>query len=961
MKAKIIIIMTGIVLFAAGIASAQTNLQQVLLPGSLIPKFVDQLPVAGDISVVDTISSGTTNYTIHLWEFQAQILPSTGVPADSASGFLGLGANTASWVWGYLTDADVAAQPAVRPSYLGPVVVAKRGVPTHPTYLNELPLYPAGNVQAILPIDQTVDWANPLNTDPLFDVSGNWTNPVVGTLPYAGPLPDAVHIHGGEVPPASDGGPDSWFTQDDPMTPGIPAKTGIGFPGKTLIYPNGQEEATIWFHPHGFGITRLNVFAGMAGVYPIMDPGGPSAPPCTMPAFPQHDIPLIIQDRSFDQNGQIFYNLGSNPQPNPTVHPFWIPEFIGDVICVNGKTWPNLNVEPRQYRFRLLNGSNSRFYDLTLSNATPFIAVATDAGYLVNAVSTPNVIIAPGERYEVIVDFTGLATGTQVIMMNSANTPFPGGGPVNPGTTDTVMRFTVVADTSGLPNTTIANGTPIRPSALVPILKAHVPATGSITRQLTLNEVIGAGGPLELVMNNSKYNLKSNDPAVQTRPIPVLPGCTTPLCRETELPAVGDTEIWEIINISADAHPIHTHLTSFQLLDRTPFDSATWITQYDALLLANGVPPGGGPPNQYNIQNADGAIGGNPPINALLQLNNRTLPLPYERGWKDTVIAYPGEVTRIAVRWAPQDAPATGAGAPTAGTNLYPFDPSALVGGVGYVWHCHILDHEDNEMMRTYTVGAARQPVQGMANLDLLYASFGSGIQQWKNGVLTPINVSIPSNMVASGTTLYSYFTGLGLYQWDGVAWKRINRNALASMVGSRTRVYVSFTGLGLYQWDGMAWKRINRTVPASMVASDTGLYASFTGLGLYQWDGMAWKLINRTVPASMVASGTSLYASFTGLGLYQWDGVAWKKLNKTIPANMVASGTILYADFGASGLSMWDGVAWTQINATAPAGMVASGTILYADFGVQGLSKYEAGAWTVITATDPTLMVAGF
>ncbi|MDP1990007.1 MAG: multicopper oxidase domain-containing protein [Syntrophales bacterium] len=717
-RIKITTIGAALLLLFAGMAGAQPPVQ-TLLPGSSIPQFVDPLPVAGDVSVVDATKAGPhysagyvppptikpkvkggSPYNIHLREFQAQILP---------TGFMG-----PSWVWGYLTDADVLAQPAVRPSYLGPVVVAQRGVPAYPTYTNELPLWPAGFVQNnLLPIDQTLDWANPLGMDCQVDpVTGNYANPVCGQLPYAGPLPDSVHIHGGEVPPASDGGPDSWFTQGN-------AIRGIGFSGNTLEYPNGQEEATIWFHPHGFGITRLNVYAGMAGVYPIVDPANP--PLAAMPAFPQHDIPLIIQDRSFDTNGQIFYNLASNPQPNPTVHPFWIPEFIGDVICVNGKTWPYLNVEPRQYRFRLLNGSNARFYDLTLNNEAnplityPFMAIATDDGYLANAVSTPNVIIAPGERYEVIVDFTGLVPGTQVVMMNAANTPFPGGDPVNPGTTDTVMRFTVVANSSGLPNTTIAHGTPIRRTALVPIQNAHNPATGSITRQLTLNEVIGAGGPLELVLNNSKYNLESYNPAAPSRPIPVLPGCTTPLCRETELPAVGDTEIWQIINISADAHPMHTHLTSFRLLDRTPFlDATAWITQYDALLFANGVLPGGGPPNQYNVKNADGAIGGNPAVNGLLDVANRTLPLPYEQGWKDTVIAYPGEVTRIAVRWAPQDLPATGTGAPTAGVNRYPFDPTALIGGVGYVWHCHILDHEDNEMMRTYTVGWGRQPVKSL-------------------------------------------------------------------------------------------------------------------------------------------------------------------------------------------------------------------------------------------------------
>ena len=172
---------------------------------------------------------------------------------------------------------------------------------------------------------------------------------------------------------------------------------------------------------------------------------------------------------------------------------------------------------------------------------------------------------------------------------------------------------------------------------------------------------------------------------------------------------MGDTEIWEIINITADAHPMHTHLTSFQLLDRTPFNASKWINQYDALLLANGVLPGGGPPNQYNVRNADGAIGGNPAIGPFLQLNKRTVPLPYEMGWKDTVITYPGEVTRIVVRWAPQD---IAGGRRHAGDNHYPFDPTALINGVGYVWHCHILDHEDNEMMRNYTVMSTRQIIQ---------------------------------------------------------------------------------------------------------------------------------------------------------------------------------------------------------------------------------------------------------
>jgi FtsP/CotA-like multicopper oxidase with cupredoxin domain len=331
----------------------------------------------------------------------------------------------------------------------------------------------------------------------------------------------------------------------------------------------------------------------------------------------------------------------------------------------------------------------------------PILVIATDDGYLTTAVPTPNLVIAPGERYEIIVDFTGMA-GMQFVLANSAATPFPGGFPVVKGLTDRVMQFRVNLPLSAVPNTAVAAGSALRDTVanpIHPVVTAHDPATGSITRQLTLNEVIGAGGPLELVVNNSKYNLAN-----------ITPGCTTPLCRETEIPAVGDTEIWEIINITADAHPMHTHLTSFQVLDRTPFNSAKWIANYDALALANNVLPGGGPPNPYLVPNADGAIGGNPAVGPFLRANKLRFAEVYEAGWKDTVVSYPGEVTRIAVRWAPTDLPAIGPGAPVVGVNSYVgFDPTVLSGPVGYVWHCHIVDHEDNEMMRNYVVGTARQ------------------------------------------------------------------------------------------------------------------------------------------------------------------------------------------------------------------------------------------------------------
>jgi FtsP/CotA-like multicopper oxidase with cupredoxin domain len=729
MKTKILISTLGALslLSAAGTVSAATMQTQMPLPAASVPQFVEPLPLL-EFEFINATSGALPGvlaglpaldgapFPVNAYEFQAQILPSASVVAPGWPP-AACGVDTASYTWGY-----ASAQPTtIRPTYLGPVVVAERGVEANPVYGNMLP--DNGVVQSNLPIDQTLDWANPLGlTGPgpfgcQYDANGILTDPTCLNIPYVGPIPIATHLHGGEVAPAYDGGPDAWFTQGNLIT-------GAGWPGAQYNYPNNQQEGMIWFHDHALGITRLNVYAGLAGIQPIIDPANP--PLTTLPNIGDgFDIPLIIQDRTFDTNCELMYNLASNPQPNPTVHPFWIPEFIGDTIAVNGKTWPYLNVEPRQYRFRLVNGSNARMYDLTIvdsrtkvkkgkvkttSQALPLLVIATDDGYLPAAAAQNNLVLGNGERYEIIVDFSAALPGDQFMMMNSARTPFPGGAAPVKGLTDRIMMFNVVANTSGIPDTAVAAGSPLRDpvaNPIVPIATGHVPmppppaaipAGTNITRQLTLNEVIGLGGPLELVVNNSKFNAPH-----------ILPGCTTPACRETELPQVGDTEIWEIINITADAHPMHTHLTSFQVIDRTPFQAGQWITNYDALLLANGKLPGEGPPNQYNIRNADGAIGGNPAVGPFLKMNGRRLPLPSEQGWKDTVITYPGEVTRIAVRWAPTDVAVAAA---TPGTNQYiGFDPTVLEGPVGYVWHCHIVDHEDNEMMRNYVVGTARQPV----------------------------------------------------------------------------------------------------------------------------------------------------------------------------------------------------------------------------------------------------------
>jgi spore coat protein A len=215
-------------------------------------------------------------------------------------------------------------------------------------------------------------------------------------------------------------------------------------------------------------------------------------------------------------------------------------------------------------------------------------------------------------------------------------------------------------------------------------------------RQLILKEVTGPGGPIEVLVNNTKWDGR-NSPSIDE---------IFPTDGVSELPRVGSTEMWEIINLTMDAHPMQTHLIQFQILNREYFNSqytADWEAAFPAAigfspLCTGGVfCPGYGPPLPYNIPNADGAIGGNPAISSYL-LGNPTAPAPEESGFKDTAKVWPGQVLRIIGRWAPTS---TSNCLARPGRNLYPFNPTS---GPGYVWHCHIIDHEDNEMMRPYKV-----------------------------------------------------------------------------------------------------------------------------------------------------------------------------------------------------------------------------------------------------------------
>ena len=383
-----------------------------------------------------------------------------------------------------------------------------------------------------------------------------------------------VHLHGAKAPAESDGYPENWFVR-----------------GKSALchYPNQQEAATLWYHDHALGINRLNVFAGLIGMFVVRDEfedalGLPRG---------KYEIPLVVYDRIIDLEGQLNYPV-SGDEKKP-----WTPEVFGDAILINGKLFPYLEVEPRKYRFRVLNGSNARFFHLSWSKGQTY-QIGSDQGLLAAPVKLDNVSLAPAERADVVVDFSGLG-GSNVVLKNDIFA---------------VMQFRV-ARSGGRDSKAL-------PERLRPVPKI---AEGSAvkTRTLSLVEVDDlVQRPVTMLLNNAHWKM------------PV-----------TETPVLNSTEIWELVNTTDDSHPIHLHLVRFQILDRRSFSIDEYWNSGKIKYKAPAVPPE-----------------------------------PAEAGWKDTVRADPGMVTRIIARFE---------GFPGR-----------------YVWHCHILEHEDNEMMRPFDVVAAK-------------------------------------------------------------------------------------------------------------------------------------------------------------------------------------------------------------------------------------------------------------
>ena len=692
---------------------------------------------------METVVAGMTEIALTMKEFQANVMPSTFVPAVPPY--------TGTWVWGYRAGL-LPTNPAG--TYIGPVVVATRDQPTQMRFTNNLGDTMSTKLTAwTTSTDQTLHWADPKGEGMAMPMTN-----------YAGPIPAVPHLHGGEVPPELDGGPDAWFLSS-------PA-TGYMMHGHAYYsmgdvsglenycvyrYPNTQQPAPIWFHDHVLGATRLNVYAGLAGAYLIIDPAA-SLPPGLDPlglarnGVVSYTVPLVIQDRMFDVNGQLFFpNFGINPM----THPFWIPEFLGDTIVVNGKVWPYHAVDRQRYRFLFLNGSNARGYDMLLQDPISGVkgpklwVIGTDGGYLDNPVQIdPNsvnkavpksLVMLPGERYDVIVDFGDPAgsrpSATRIhgnipnplnlTLINNAKAPYPGGAPAPSSTIGRILQFRVSnvqpqADTSFNP---AAAGATLRTAEpLPPIVRLVNNATGApavtptITRQLTLNEVMGPGGPLEVLVNNTKWTGESVATDVfpgGMRPDFVVAGPDS--AHYSEIPDEGDTELWEIINLTVDAHPIHLHLVSFQLMNRQRFDVKGYTAAYNALFPGSAaIDPMTGLPSARRVhrrlwppatttpvepreerrglglygRSHYARQGREPGCDPVPQQEGAAVPRAHEQGWKDTVIALPGQVTRFLVRWAPNDG----------SRQIFPFNPNS--NGHGYVWHCHIIDHEDNEMMR---------------------------------------------------------------------------------------------------------------------------------------------------------------------------------------------------------------------------------------------------------------------
>ncbi|MCU4744134.1 multicopper oxidase [Natronoglomus mannanivorans] len=537
-----------------------------------LEKWVDEVPRPGVAEPTGT-KEGQPHYEIEMGEFEQELhsdLPPTTV-------------------WGF--DGQ----------FPGPTIEAEQGEPIYVRWTNDLP------DDHLLPVDTTVHG----DTIP-YDIDGVRT---------------VTHLHGGNIESESDGKAKGWFTRDF-------QETGPAFEKKDYYYVNDQPPATLWYHDHAIGITRLNVYAGLAGFYLLRSErerelGLPDG---------EYEIPLVVQDRSFDEDGSLFYPSavsedrgGDESYPETSI----VPEFYGDVPVVNGKAWPRLSVEPRTYRFRILNGSNCRYYDLELleydeasgetgDDGPSFVQVGNDGGLLAEPVGLDGRLeIGPGKRADLVVDFSDFA-GETLLLHNDAPSMYRGraGG----------------EETKPLPEVMlvdVADSNDAEDDGRIPDELTEVPEIPT--------DAVDTHRHLVLTATSDEYGRMKH--LLGTRDQPGGYSLEDPV---TEEPELGTTEVWSIANNTGMSHPIHLHLVHFQVLGRQS------VADYDS--ETDGVDPDALEP-----------------------------PEPYDLGWNDVVSVDPGEVVHVIVHFGEYE----GLFNDQTGT---------------YMWHCHMVEHEDYDMMRPYRV-----------------------------------------------------------------------------------------------------------------------------------------------------------------------------------------------------------------------------------------------------------------
>ncbi len=652
--------------FAPAFARAQIE-GGSLAPGD-IPKYATQLlippvmPRAG--SIANVRGKPIDYYEISMRQFAQQVLP-TGLPATT--------------VWGYGAESSASKRGLLLHNAPSLTIEAQWNRPVRIKWMNDL-VDPNGHFRPhLLPVDPTLHWANPPGGP-----DGRDMRPTFSSTPgsYTGPVPIVTHVHGAVgVGDESDGYAEGWYLPNATDIP--PGYAGEGswydfFKGKaharfgaewgpgfaTFQYPNDQRASTIWYHDHALGMTRLNVYAGPAGFFLIRGgPDGddaivdsrfgttavlPGPAPKANDSFPSnktyYEIPIAIQDRAFNDDGSLFYpdtraffDEFTGPYiPDSNVSPIWNPEFFGNTIIANGNTWPYQTVERRRYRLRFLNGCQSRFLILDFKDipGVEVWQIGNEGGFLAAPVNLTagngnRLLMGLAERADLIVDFTNVPVGNHVLRNVGPDEPFGGGipgvdfDPAHEDSTGQIMEFRVVPAVAADPSTP--------PQFMVLPAITPLPAE-TRTRPLALIELESDvhDGPSEAVLGNVE-----DGTAVHKRWADDV----------TENPSVGDTEVWEFYNVTADAHPMHVHEVAFEVVNR---QAITFAEEGHSDITPVGEPRG---------------------------------PESWETGFKDTVIAYPGEVTRLRAT----------------------FDNEGQ-----FVWHCHIVEHEDNEMMRPYRIG----PVQ---------------------------------------------------------------------------------------------------------------------------------------------------------------------------------------------------------------------------------------------------------